>query len=48
MNPSSQTSRELADQLGVEEHALSNDGPVDRNWCGKRDGDGDGIYCEGM
>jgi len=23
-------------------------GPSTFNWCGKRDGDGDGIYCEGM
>jgi hypothetical protein len=23
-------------------------GPSTTNWCGKRDGDGDGIYCEGM
>jgi micrococcal nuclease len=22
-------------------------GPSTTNWCGKRDGDGDGIYCEG-
>lgn len=22
-------------------------GPSSTNWCGKRDGDGDGIYCEG-
>ena len=23
-------------------------GPSTTNWCGKRDGDGDGIYCEGL
>lgn len=27
--------------------APSQSGPSTENWCGKRDGDGDGIYCEG-
>jgi hypothetical protein len=27
--------------------APDSSGPSTTNWCGKRDGDGDGIYCEG-
>ena len=29
------------------ESAPDTSGPSTNNWCGKRDGDGDGIYCEG-
>lgn len=30
-----------------EADAPDTSGPSTTNWCGKRDGDGDGIYCEG-